>query len=78
MDILSEALKVIDGVGQYSGGLVPFKDMAFMERIKDDETVGYYHTDWLPTNFPDEQKQIIIIQRVKKVKAKSNGEANGK
>lgn len=63
---LEELLKPVDGVGQYSGGCTPFEDMALFQKVKKDETVLWYHTAWLPTNTPDEQKQVIVFQRVRK------------
>lgn len=68
MSQLDDALKLIDGQQVHSGGCVPYADMKLFEKIGDDEAVVFYHTDWLPTSFPDEQKQVIIFQRVRKVK----------
>lgn len=52
-----------------SGGHTTFEDLAYLLEIKPDDGVLWHHSKWLKTNHADEEMEIVVFGRVRKVKS---------
>lgn len=64
-------VKLKDIRKELGGGLTPYQDMAFFEKIKPKEVICWNNTRWIKSETEGYEEQFIIMQRKREVKRKS-------
>jgi len=64
--LLKDAMNQIEEGAGFRGGAMEFKDMVFMQKIEPEQPVIYHYTNWLDSNYEDEQVKFLVVMMCRK------------
>lgn len=69
---LQEAMERIEPGAGARGGMMPFKDVAYMESLSPKDSVCYHNTNWIDSKYDGEQVKYFILMFCRKTPEKSS------